>query len=244
MQKNYEAIFNLRGSAYDLAMKYFPFARIEEFMQVISAAAIHSGMVVADVPAGGGYLKNFLPNDVVCYEHEACDAFHGGAANANAITSLVPFPWENASIDVLISLAGLHHQQDKTAFFKEAFRVTKPKGKMIVSDVMEKSDVALFLDDFIGNHNSTGHEGIYLNANTEKEIQAAGWVVENVSKNDFAWKFDSTKSMILFCKKLFDLPNTSDEVVLEAIHQYLGMMDCPDGSIGMHWQLLTITASK
>lgn len=249
MKKDYEDIFTQRGNAYDAAMKLFPYAREQEFKQAIHSLKLLSGMKVADVPSGGGYLSKFLPDNIVCLEHEACESFHLNNSSqnlpgSNAEISLFPFPWIDASIDALISLAGLHHQEQKSLFFSEAFRVVKPNGTMVISDVMESSSVALFLDDFVGAHNSTGHEGIYLNKDTEKEIVSQGWSIQNINLNDFFWTFDSTQNMAEFCIKLFDMQNISIASVIEGIADHVGFETLPNNKIGMRWQLLTITANK
>ena len=243
MISNYESIFNLRGNSYNQAMEMYPLARELEFIQATSAVSLDRGMSVADVPAGGGYLRSFMPEGTVFLEHEACN-FHGNVSPNDIQSSLFPFSWGNNLVDVLISLAGIYHLENKLPFFKEAFRVLKTGGKMVLSDVKDGSHCAKFLDDFVGKFNSTGHDGIYINQETEKLIMKAGFSVENISENNFHWKFDSEFHMADFCSKLFDLRNTPIEIIVENIHKYLGFEKLPNGSIGMKWQLLTITAKK
>ena len=146
----YEDMFVQRGSAYDRAMRRLPQARAAEFAQVIARADMRSGQVVADVPAGGGYLRGFLPAGVAWVGHEPCASFQGGQHGASSSgRPLLPFPWEDASKDRVICLAGLHHQEDKIPFHSEARRVLRPSGRYVLSDVPADSPVAAFLDGFI-----------------------------------------------------------------------------------------------
>lgn len=55
--KTYDELFETRGSAYDRAMRRYPRARDQEFRQVVERALLGEGMLVADVPAGGGRLR-------------------------------------------------------------------------------------------------------------------------------------------------------------------------------------------
>lgn len=92
MGKSYQEHFEQRGSAYDRAMLQFPAARQQEFEQVIAAAQISPNMTVADVPAGGGYLRPFLPAGVVYLAHEPCASFtnHGAVPGTVAREGAAP----------------------------------------------------------------------------------------------------------------------------------------------------------
>lgn len=241
---SYQQHFDQRGSAYDKAMRAFPGARVEEFDQVVSALALRPGMVVADVPAGGGYLRDFLPASCHWLGHEPSASFgHHGAAISGA-EALLPLPWADGSVDVAISLAGVHHLQDKTPLYRELLRVVRPDGHLVLSDVCRDSPVARFLDGFIGDHNSTGHEGIYLDHQTAQQLQAAGWHVLSCRQNHFHWRFEDRAAMAAFCQQLFDLRAVNHARIVAAIEQELGVSERADGLVGMHWSLQTLVARK
>ena len=241
MIENYESLFDRRGGSYDQAMLKFPKARLQEFEQVIAAAALESGMHVADVPAGGGYLRNFLPHDCVWFGHEPCQSFSQHNATVSN-SALLPLPWDDRSMDVAISLAGVHHLVDKQALFAELHRVVKPNGRLILSDIKEDSLAAIFLDDFVGRHNSTGHEGWYINDKTLRSLHDSQWEVTRVEDVAFQWVFDSRDAMAEFCHQLFDLKTATVTQTLLEIESYLGVVQLADGAIGMNWSLTTITA--
>ncbi|WP_157264321.1 hypothetical protein [Azohydromonas aeria] len=65
---DYQTHFDRRGGACERAMRTQPGAQAAEFAQVLARAALASGMVVADVPAGGGYLSDVAEaSAVACF---------------------------------------------------------------------------------------------------------------------------------------------------------------------------------
>ena len=242
MSLSYEALFSQRGSVYDRAMRRFPLARAQEFQQLVQAVPLQPGMLVADVPAGGGYLRQYLPQNCRWQGHEPCAAFQGGHGT-RAASSLLPLPWADAAVDVVMSLAGIHHLDDKTPLFAEWLRVVKPRGRLVVSDVAAQSDVARFLDDFVGRHNSTGHQGAFLGRNTVDTLRALGWLVDHHAIVNFDWVFPDRQAMAAFCHELFDLQNVSLEQTEAAIESRLGVSTLANGDVGMRWSLMTIVAT-
>ncbi len=243
--KSFEDIFQARGSAYDRAMQRFPEARAMEFAQVVQAAQPRPGDVVADVPAGGNYLRRYLPRFCQWVGHEPCATFtqHDTAGSRESVP-LLPLPWAEHSLDAAISLAGLHHLSDKTALFQALHQAVRPGGRLVLSDVAEHSPVAHFLDEFVGAHNSTGHEGAYLSASTVEVLRATGWVVDRAEMQHFHWRFATRTDMAAFCHGLFDLRHCSLDDTEAAIEKRLGVTALPGGGVGMAWSLFTIAGHK
>jgi SAM-dependent methyltransferase len=243
--RSYDDIFRERGSAYDRAMRAHPGSRDEEFAQVIAAARLSSGMVVADVPAGGGYLKACLPRGCVWIGHEPCVSFtNHGEVSAKTDVPLLPLPFADESVDAAISLAGVHHIDDKRPLFAEIRRVVRPGGRFVLSDVAAGSDVARFLDGFVGAYNSTGHEGVYLDGRTVADLENAGWEVLSAAQVPYHWTFADRAAMADFCRGLFDICRASPGQVEEAIDRGLGVDDLGGGRVGMRWGLMTIVAVR
>lgn len=244
MTKTYQEHFDQRGLAYDRAMQRHPEARRQEFLQAIEAANLTPGMVVADVPAGGGYLQRYLLKGCAWHGHEPCASFAHHAQGVQDSVSLLPLPWAEASVDVAISLAGIHHVDDKRPLFVELHRVLKPGGRLVVSDVATGSSVAEFLDGYVGTFNSTGHEGVFLDEHTLEDLRDTGWVVEKSELCEFHWVFVDRNAMAAFCHELFDLRKASVADTQTAIETQLGVANLPDGQVGMNWALQTIVAMK
>jgi SAM-dependent methyltransferase len=244
MNKTYQDLFDVRGSSYDGAMQRYPQAREQEFAQVVSAVPLQPGMVVADVPAGGGYLRAYLPAGCQWLGHEPCAGFtqHGAASGQGK--PWLPLPWCDAAVDVVISLAGVHHVDDKRPLWAELWRVVKPGGHLVLSDVAAGTPVARFLDGYVGAHNSTGHEGRYLDEQTLRELADAGWLLQRHGMQRFHWVFAQRAAMAAFCHGLFDLRGTTEAHTQAAIEAQLGVTAWPDGRVGMHWSLMTVVAVR
>lgn len=241
----YDDLFAVRGSAYDRAMQAFPDARGHEFRQAVERAELATGMVVADVPAGGGYLQRYLPAGCDWRPHEPCGSFtaHHAAPGDPENGRLLPLPWSDASIDAAFSLAGVHHIEDKRPLFAELHRVVRPGGTFLLSDVAAGSAVEYFLDEYVGTNNSTGHKGAYLDQTTLQDLAATSWAVELCEQVDFSWVFPDEPGMANFCHQLFDLRRSSPADTAAAIIERLGVSHAPEG-VGMRWSLMTIRARR
>ncbi len=237
---NYEELFQLRGATYDGAMVRFPEARAEEFLNTIARADLAPGARVADVPAGGGYLARYLPESCTWLGHEPCASFGHGASEQDR--DLLPLPWADAGVDAALSIAGVHHLDDKIPLFAELARVVRPGGRLVLADVHEASAVSRFLDGWVNRHNSTGHVGSYLGDHTLGELERAGWQVLSAERVPFHWRFASVADMGQFAHRLFDLRTSAPEDTARTIEAELGVDRFADG-IGMRWELFMVVAT-
>lgn len=237
---NYEELFQLRGATYDGAMTRFPDARREEFLNTIARATLGPGALVADVPAGGGYLAKYLPRDCTWLGHEPCAAFGHGATGQDV--DLLPLPWADAGVDAALSIAGVHHLDDKLPLFGELARVVRPGGRLVLADVHEASAVSRFLDGWVDRHNSTGHVGSYLGDGTLGELRRAGWEILSADRVPFHWRFANVDDMGEFAHRLFDLRTSTPEETARTIAADLGVDPLPDG-VGMRWELFMVAAT-
>jgi SAM-dependent methyltransferase len=237
---NYTDLFQARGNKYDTAMQQFPHARDEEFMLAVNKASFTKTTRVMDVPAGGGYLKKYLPKHCQYFPYEPCLNFVDSDNSLPA--NLLPLPFDTHKGDVVISIAGIHHQEDKLAFFDEIHRVLKMGGQFILADVYKDSAVAMFLDYFIGLHNSTGHEGLYVDENTVQLLSSNGFNIQSAERTPFHWLFNDTNEMADFCRLLFDLRDISSDEILTAVDQTLGIKTFTEG-VAMNWELFYIDST-
>lgn len=234
---NYEQIFEQRGGAYDQAMRRWPGARRDDFLVPLRALEPQRGEAIVDVPAGGGYLRDYLPAGCRWFGHEPCASFH---VDAPAV-DLLPLPWADGFADAAISIAGVHHLDDKRPLFRELRRVVRDAGRFVLADVHEASAVAAFLDQFVGRHTSTGHQGIYLGSRTLAELTESGWAVERADREAFCWWFSDGASLAEYCRMLFDMHGVTDAMILDGVERLLGTQSAEAG-IGMNWELFVIRA--
>ena len=152
-------------------------------------------------------------------------------------------PLRSASFHRVISLAGVHHLADQTAFYREVFRLLKPGGIFALADVTDGSRVARFLNGFVDAHSSLGHKGMFLKASTGAELEAAGFEVIAQQSIAYGWIFDSSEDMGVFCQRLFGVDRASRDEVLQGIARSVGYRSTQTGCL-MDWELDFFTVRK
>lgn len=245
----YPDLFNNRGDAYHRAMVDQPAARSSEFELAVTKARLSPGHITCDVPSGGGYLSPYLgPSaNLVCVDYSR--KFVTAAAQAGNISKVlapVPtIPLKSGCCDRVISIAGLHHfdSAEKNGFFSEAFRVLNDDGLLMLADVDRHSNIATFLDDFVGKHNTTGHRGQYFDENTPESLARCGFEVLENDLESYAWGFPDVERMVDYSRLLFGLKDASRLCIKEGIEQHLGYRESRGGCL-MNWQLRYILAGK
>jgi SAM-dependent methyltransferase len=248
MFQSYEEIFSKRADAYQKAMELYPAARQREFQLAVEHACLEASDVICDAPSGGGYLRSYLPADTKRYlAVETAPDFTGhcplGEHDSIILSPLNDMAIEDGSVDACINLAGSHHLEDKSCFFREAWRILKPGGHLLIADAEQGTRVDRFLNEFVDQHNSMGHEGIFLGESTAAEISACGLVIQNDELIDFPWVFDTREDIGVFCKLLFGIDLATPADVLAGTEEILGFMPGP-GKINLAWNLRYILAIK
>ncbi len=250
--EDYASIFNARADAYHEAMRHWPEARDAEFTTLFKGMSLKTGMHIIDVPSGGGYLARYLPDDVSLHHLETSELFarlfeeeaHSGSKHPLTLCELEKLPEQDNSTDLACSLAGLHHIEDKTPLFRELFRVLKPGGWARIADAHLESATAAFLDGWMGNHNSMGHHGWYLNEGTLGTLREIGFTDVTAVNEEYHWVFSSEHEAAAYCKRLFGIDQASTEETEAAIRELLGFDTLENGLKGMRWSLYYVSARK
>ncbi|MGY6629966.1 MAG: class I SAM-dependent methyltransferase [Wenzhouxiangella sp.] len=215
---DYQAIFEQRGSRYEAAMRRYPLARQAEFEMITAPLRLAPGQVLADIPAGGGYLADYLPAGIERLSVEPAAGFAAaGSIAGDSGTLCCPIhqvPLADGSVDAIVSLAGLHHDSDRSRFYREAFRLLRPAGQLVMADGQADSAVARFLNGFVDRHNPDGHQGDFLDNQDLADIRQAGFAVESQQICHYPWRFPDSKGAVSFCRDLFGLE--CDEATLMA----------------------------
>jgi len=246
MPSDYRNIFDERGRAYDAAMRSVPGARRHEFANTLAFLDLRPGETLCDMPSGGGYVHAFLPEgvDLVSIEtsrvfYEQCGERSPGRRHLSALDSL---PLSDASVDAVMSLAGLHHLDDRTGPFREAFRILRPGGRACFADAQAGSPVAHFLNGFVHEHSSMGHTGRFLDDAARRELEAVGFRMAAVEARKYAWEFPDAASMVDYCRDLFGIDRADADDIHDGITRILGVEE--RAGCHMSWELLFLLAVK
>lgn len=228
----YSDIFRHRGQAYDLAMNTYPHAMDTEFNALFSRIPITKNETILDVPSLGGYLKRYCPKDTTVLSLDF-------AQSINNIPIVSPYEkWNIPYVDRIVCSASIHHIQNLDLFLKNLSLHIKNGGILHLADVSYDSNIAIFLDEFVGKYTSTGeHRGFYYDWNNVKfPIDLSVLSINNI---ECPWIFQSEDDMVNFCKLLFDLRNISDKELLSGLQTYVGYTNI-NGNINLNWHLTYI----
>lgn len=244
---SYRDIFNARCDSYHRAMAEQPLARQQEFQQLLRRANLRDGQVVCDLPSGGGYLADFIQEDVRLISVDASREFMARCTPAQGhhalLSEIHQIPLADASMDRVLSLAGLHHVEDKRPFYQELRRLLGDDGRFCIADVRAGSAVSRFLDEFVHEHSSMGHEGRYLDGASVAEIERTGLGVDEAIAVEYPWRFASVAAMSDYCRLMFGIDRADAATIRKGIEDYLGYDESP-GGVTMRWELYYISGAK
>lgn len=168
----------------------------------VALATLKPGEVVLDLGSGAGFDAFLAANrvgpggkvigvdmteDIVARARE--NAKNNGAQNVEfRLGRIEDLPVEDASVDAVISNCVINLSVDKKKVFQEAFRVLKPGGRLMVSDMALLSDlpeaVRNSVDAYIGCVGGALGKDVYLNNIREAGFQSVEVVGEATFSHD------------------------------------------------------------
>ena len=248
---DYKKTFEARGHDYNKAKTICLNARQAEINALLDRAVFTTGQVVMDTPAGGGVVADGVHArtrggvEIICVEPspQFAEAISGAYRVLHHEMPAVALP--DASVDVILSLAGLHHVADRAPVYAEWNRLLKPGGQLVVADVASGTPTGAFLNEFIDRFTQGGHQGVFIEENEfEDGLGEAGLMASNCRLEDVPWRFPDRETMALFCWTLFSAKKTTPDRVAESLIDYVGLANTEGGGIQINWQLRYATATK
>lgn len=244
MAQDYTQIFNNRGHEYNAAMSSDPGARTAERTAILNLLDAQAGEIIADTPAGGGYVADGLREklgdqiEVICIE----PAKQFGAA-INRYFRVLQEPIDEvslpaASLDGITSLAGLHHFAEKDCVYREWARLIKPGGRVVVADVEIGTGTAEFLNSFVHEYTPGGHVGTFFEASEfTAGLTNAGFSNVQEQRKSVPWSFADSSAMVRFCRTLFSINAATPEQVEYALNELVGVKCSDQRSCDLQWEL-------
>lgn len=244
----YKEIFDARAHQYHHAMSLFPCAREQEFLNSIAVVEavrpLKKGDKIIDVPAGGCYLKKYLPSQINYIAFEESKGFikqtkYDKNIQVEYFQDNLLSQIKSNSIDILFSIAGLHHNPNLKKLFQEISRVLHNQSFALIADIAKGSDQDYFLNKFVDQSSSAGHKGVFLDETTIDDLNFAALEVVEDKISKYHWHFEDEEKMVLFCKNLFGIDKVNDDEILKAIKSYLGV-EYDGARVLMNWSLRNI----
>jgi len=236
---SYADIFSERAGSYHRAMATFPSARAAEFEAMVSPLDTRSPISICDLPSGGGYLAAWIPSSWEYTAVEPTESFASLFGQPEGLEllrcPLTAVPRPDDSFGAIVSLAGLHHESDKSAILREIARLLRPDGIAVIADVQQGSNEDRFLNGFVDANSELGHRGEFLDAEFARTIGDAGLVIQSDDLISTPWRFETRAEAAVFAKDLFGI-SASLEDVANALESIIGLAD-GDGGIGLAWHL-------
>lgn len=226
-------------------MTLCPAARKLEFEYPLQLANPQDQEVLVDFPSGGSYLKPYLMDLAPLARYHAVEQVPQYGEMVQDITAGTwdQLNFENRSVDIVLCLAALHHLYPRREpFYRECRRILGPGGRLVIGDVAQGTNADRFLSEFVNGHSPEGHTARFFQQELDaSEIESAGFSLSHWEIRDFSWVYPDRQTAIAFCRGLFRLGSTADEVIWEALGSYLGIESTAAG-VEMGWQLAFIRA--
>jgi SAM-dependent methyltransferase len=241
----YAEIFAERARSYHSAMEEMPLARQAELRAVLEPLDHLPAGRLCDLPAGGGYLAHHLKPGLVYVGVDPTGDFVALGSSGDVVivkAELVDVPLASGSFDYVVSLAGLHHEPDLEAVFREMRRLLRDDGRLVIADVAEATPPARFLNGFVARTNPMGHNGRFLDEGTQSLLEEAGFSVLQDEIVTTPWIFEKFEEAGAFAARLFRTDEASGAEVAEALADEIGV-ERTGSEVHVNWCLRRIVCS-
>ena len=217
---DYDKTFTKRAAAYTYAVKRYPGALKEEFSTAVQMCEpLGAGDCLVNIPAACIEIEPFLPRGI---DHIAIETNAEFARlNGVAIGSFDTIPLESERASHILCLASLHHatEGEREQFYREALRVLRPGGRLVIGDVAADTTQAAWLNEFVNAKNSFGHSGLFWKEGDRLGLESAGFRT-TTQMQEYSWSFDGPKEEIDFIRNLFGLDLAGDDDIRTGLEQY------------------------
>lgn len=246
MSHSYSDIFKQRGEDHAAAFQLYPEACREEAATILRLAAPQPGETLLDLPAASGFLSTYL--DMTGVHVIAVDpnpVFHAQCRRRGLESYQAPLddlPLADGCVEVVVCLAGLHHEPRRLAVFQEIRRVLRPDGRLAIAEVAKGSAVADFLNSFVHAHSSLGHQGVFVDEEFIEDLTMAGFRIVHDECPNYRWNFASPEELADCLRLMFGIDRAGPAEIIAAVQSGLGVDYMVGGGMGVRWSLRNLLA--
>jgi hypothetical protein len=228
---DYNSSFKNRFANFLYAQNTYPSVMADEYLTALKICDLQENDVFVNIPADFNSLEPLLEDNIKYVPLEINKDF-SSLSNYTFCSSLNDLPFRNQSVDVILSLASLHHSSEveRINFYKECLRLT---SKLVIGDVILGSKQDRWLNCFVNKYNSSGHAGNFFSEQDKHLLEQCGFDVE-IKKVKYKWHFGSENAMIDFCKNLFGLNLATDDDIKNGVKQYLTL----NHDFSIDWEMI------
>lgn len=214
-----------------------PEVRVNEFKELMLFAQLVNPRVVMEVPAEIGMLE------------QVCEGMQIDRAdwlkinlqdygNKIITTDFSLNGIRSSYYEAVLGIVPFHHAtfKEKSEYVAGAMRVLREGGTFSFGEVKHGSKEHYFLDEFVHQHTSTGHRGMYINSEFKEVLIHQGFQNVACELRPCPWMFDSINAMLIFISDLFNLRDIAEDDVFKGLENYLGINES-QGKFYLNWQL-------
>jgi predicted SAM-dependent methyltransferase len=240
---NYSNSFNGRVESFIYAINNYEYCLTNELTTAVNILDIQENDILVNLGAAGTNINNFVSKNIN-YKYIPLE-FNKEFANKTNIEFCYPneLPLNDNSVNKIIIMALLHHfnETERIQLYNECYRVLKPNGKLIISDVIQKSKEDIWLNYIVNKYNPYKHNGKFFDDSDSELITQSNFnVVTKVC--EYNWFYNNKLDMFDFLKNYFYL-KISDDDLDYIIKEYLGVYK-EESQYKFDWKLIYFICTK
>ncbi|MAB24328.1 MAG: hypothetical protein CMK78_08260 [Pseudomonadales bacterium] len=243
---DYSAIFGSRAISYLGASERYPAIREQEIARFVDLLCLKPGETFLDIPCGNGLVSERIAPTVRYLGLDPAATFVDHCRNRNkpvVQSSMRCTGLPSGSVDVIGSLTGIHHEADRLTLYAEWFRLLRPGGRLVIADVACGGEVDRFLNEFVNEWNSEGHDGNFLCEQDVQLVKQSGFANVLFSQLNHDWQASTEIEMYDFMLALFGLDKQPSLAATQEAWRHLGWSK--DREVcRLPWSLSVISAQK
>jgi len=186
--KDYEA---LSKSHYDKTASYFQSSfdgRASKFFKnyIVKHLSLKTNEKILDVGCADGLLLARLKDEEKSIDGIGIDISSKMVKEASIKypnlkfieASAMELPFENESFDLLIACVSFHHFPNPQQFLKEAYRVLKPSGRIVIAEINILYPGRILFNHYVEKFSKEGDVRVYAPSEIRYLLRATGFLPE------------------------------------------------------------------